>query len=84
MSTSSPSTAAAAPLPRSPAALAAALCALRTFVQRADAWLAARKRAREDRRTLAAMSDRELRDIGIDRGSVAAVADGAWTRDYPH
>jgi uncharacterized protein YjiS (DUF1127 family) len=29
------------------------------------------------------MSDRELIDIGIPRGSVHAVAERAWLRDYP-
>jgi uncharacterized protein YjiS (DUF1127 family) len=29
------------------------------------------------------MSDRELMDIGIPRGSLHAVAERAWLREYP-
>jgi uncharacterized protein YjiS (DUF1127 family) len=60
----------AATLPRSPAALGEALRALRAVAQRLDAWLEARKRAAEDRDTLARMSDRDLHDIGLERGCV--------------
>ena len=45
-------------------ALAVVLRALRTQARRLDAWFAARKRAAQDRRDLATMSDRELADIG--------------------
>ena len=54
--------------------------AVRSIAQRIDAWFEARKRAAEDREILANMSDRELRDIGIGRASVNAVADGTWMR----
>jgi uncharacterized protein YjiS (DUF1127 family) len=70
-------------MPRLPSAFIEAIRALRALAQRVDAWLEARKRAREDRYALAGMSDRELLDIGIDRGSVSDVADGTWTREYP-
>ena len=46
-----------------------------------DAWLAARRRASQDRDDLAAMSDRELCDIGLSRASVDAAAAGGWSRD---
>lgn len=46
---------------------------------RVDAWLEARRRAAAARIDLARMSDRELRDIGLDRGQIDAVADG-WSR----
>jgi uncharacterized protein YjiS (DUF1127 family) len=54
------------------------------FVTRAralDAWLAARRRVSQDRDDLAAMSDRELADIGLSRGSADAAATGIWSRD---
>ena len=46
-----------------------------------DAWLASQRRASRDRDDLAAMSDRELQDIGLSRGSADAAASGGWTRD---
>ena len=46
-----------------------------------DARIAAYKRAARDHCDLAAMSDRELKDIGIDRASIAAVASRDWTRE---
>jgi uncharacterized protein YjiS (DUF1127 family) len=46
-----------------------------------DAWLAARRRASQDRDDLASMSDRELCDIGLNRASVDAAATGSWSRD---
>jgi uncharacterized protein YjiS (DUF1127 family) len=55
--------------------------ALRRHARRLDAWLAARKRAAQDRTDLAAMSDRELADIGVSRASVDAIAAGSWSRD---
>ncbi|HVJ72433.1 MAG TPA: DUF1127 domain-containing protein [Casimicrobiaceae bacterium] len=62
-------------------ALAVVLRALRTQARRLDAWFAARKRAAQDRRDLATMSDRELADIGVSRASVDAIATGGWSRD---
>ena len=53
---------------------------LRSIARRIDAWLKIRRRAAEDRDTLAGMSDRDLRDIGIVRASVNAVAEGTWVR----
>jgi uncharacterized protein YjiS (DUF1127 family) len=46
-----------------------------------DARMAAHKRAARDHCDLAEMSDRELKDIGIDRASISAVASRDWTRD---
>ena len=57
-----------------------ALCA---FLRHAEAWHKQRRRAAADREALANMSDRELLDIGIPRGSLHAVAEQAWLRDYP-
>ena len=52
---------------------------LRT-ARRLDAWLAARAKARDDARCLQAMSDRELRDIGIDPARVhGAPRSRDWT-----
>jgi len=45
-----------------------------------DAWLEARRLAADARRDLSEMSDRELRDIGLDRGDLAAVALGRSPR----
>ncbi len=52
------------------AALALAGDALHGVARRLDAWLAARARSIEDSRALAAMSERELRDIGLDPARV--------------
>jgi uncharacterized protein YjiS (DUF1127 family) len=57
--------------------------ALRSLAQRLAAWHHAHKRAAEDRHTLASMSDRELRDIGVARASIDAIADGDWLREAP-
>jgi len=46
-----------------------------------DRWIARRRRTAADLAILAGMSDRELADIGIQRGSVAAIAAGTWLRD---
>jgi len=46
-----------------------------------ETWLAARRRASQDLDDLASMSDRELCDIGLNRASVDAAANGGWTRD---
>lgn len=62
-------------------ALAASAHALSALAQRLDAWLAHRKRAAQDYADLAQMSDRELRDIGIARDFLDAVADERWTRE---
>lgn len=48
---------------------------------RLDAWLGARRRAAQDHAALAAMSDRELADIGLPRASVDYAATSAWKRD---
>ena len=55
--------------------------ALRAVARRIDAWSAARARVAADREILANMSDRELLDIGLERGVARAVAEGRWTRD---
>jgi len=44
-----------------------------------DAWLAARGKVREDAQSLEGMTDRELRDIGIDP---ARVHPAPWVRDW--
>jgi uncharacterized protein YjiS (DUF1127 family) len=56
---------------------------LRRVALKIDGWLEARARAAANRDALACMSDRELLDIGIDRSSITAVADGRWVRDCP-
>ena len=48
--------------------------------QKLDAWLEARRLAADARRDLSEMSDRELRDIGLDRGDIAAVVKGGSPR----
>jgi len=53
------------------------------LLRHAEAWHQRTRRAAADREALAHMSDRELIDIGIPRGSVHAVAERAWLRDYP-
>lgn len=63
------------------ARLAVLVAAVRTGLERFDAWLAARRRAAQDRADLAAMGDRELADIGLPRASVEPTARGAWSRD---
>ena len=45
-----------------------------------DAWLVMRQRAAAARRDLRAMSDRELRDIGLTRSDVDYVANGGTRR----
>jgi uncharacterized protein YjiS (DUF1127 family) len=66
-------------------ALARSLTTLAAVLARAaaacDRRIAARRRMAADLAALAAMSDRELADFGVERGSVAAVAAGAWRRD---
>lgn len=55
---------------------------LGAIAQRLDARLAARDRAAADAAALCAMSERELRDIGIDRGFIGRAAGDAWARDW--
>ncbi len=57
--------------------------ALRAIARSIDAWLAARQRAAQDLDAFASMSDRELRDIGMNRASTNFVALGGRIRDYP-
>jgi uncharacterized protein YjiS (DUF1127 family) len=52
---------------------------LQWAARRMDAWLAARAKARDDAQCLQAMSERELRDIGIDPARVRAPWTGDWT-----
>ena len=54
---------------------------LRSAAWRLDAWLAARTKAEHDSRALVAMSERELRDIGIDPVRLGTMPD-RWTRDW--
>lgn len=44
-----------------------------------DAWLARRAKSRDDSAALDAMSERELRDIGLDP---ARARPAEWTRDW--
>jgi len=60
-----------------------ALRGLRGLFARFTAWLDARQRAYDDDGALAQLSDRDLHDIGLDRGFVSAVARGRWTREGP-
>jgi uncharacterized protein YjiS (DUF1127 family) len=61
--------------------LHAAAVGLHAAAARVDAWIARRRRAEEDLDALSAMSERELRDIGIGRGNVDAIARMQWTRE---
>jgi uncharacterized protein YjiS (DUF1127 family) len=75
--------------PTGPAALIFQLAALlhdaagelRALAMRVDARMAERKRQQETRRILAEMSDRELRDIGLDRAQLRAVHAGHPVRE---
>ncbi len=60
-----------------------ALTTLQAIARSIDAWLAARQRAAQDLDAFASMSDRELRDIGMNRASTNFVALGGRIRDYP-
>ena len=60
-----------------------AINALHAIARSIDAWLAARQRAAQDLDAFASMSDRELRDIGMNRASTHFVALGGRIRDYP-
>lgn len=55
--------------------------ALHAIARAVDAWSTARARVAADREILAKMSDRELLDIGLERGVARAAAEGRWTRD---
>jgi uncharacterized protein YjiS (DUF1127 family) len=44
-----------------------------------DSWLAARAKAHDDAHALEAMSERELRDIGLDPGRIN---NAQWPRDW--
>lgn len=66
--------------PTAPWTGSASLEMLAGLTRRVREWLDTRQRGAGDRTILAAMSDRELRDIGIERASVNAVADGLWMR----
>lgn len=84
MNTTMPSPIAAA-RPPSPvlSMFSAAIDALHAIARSIDAWLAARQRAAEDLDAFASMSERELRDIGMNRASTNFVALGGRIRDYP-
>ena len=62
-------------------ALRAGADALHRSAQRLDAWLAARAKSSDDRDALRAMSERELRDIGLDPARVHGPAE-PWLRDW--
>jgi uncharacterized protein YjiS (DUF1127 family) len=66
-----------------PRRMAAARDALRALLRHLNAWHQRQRRAAADREALINMSDRELADIGIPRGSVQAAADRTWLRDCP-
>lgn len=51
-----------------------------TAAVKLDAWLEARRLAADAWRDLSEMSDRELRDIGLDRADVGAVVKGGSPR----
>jgi uncharacterized protein YjiS (DUF1127 family) len=53
--------------------------ALHALAKRLDDWLAARAKSIDDHNALGAMSERELRDIGIDP---ARVHGQPWLRDW--
>jgi uncharacterized protein YjiS (DUF1127 family) len=53
---------------------------LATDAHNLDAWLEARRLAANARRDLTEMSDRELRDIGLDRADIRVVASGGSPR----
>jgi uncharacterized protein YjiS (DUF1127 family) len=52
---------------------------LQRAARRMDAWLAARAKGREDAQALEAMTERELRDIGIDP---ARIHPAPWVKDW--
>lgn len=61
--------------------LAAFARVLGRAAERLDAWFAARAKARADGIALLAMSERELKDIGIDPGRIGAGPE-TWRRDW--
>ena len=71
----------AATIAPSSATLRNLIDALHAIARCIDAWSASRARVAADREILASMSDRELLDIGLERGVARAVAEGRWTRD---
>ena len=68
-------------LARTFAGVGDALASLMSLVEVLDRFIATQRRAGQDRLDLAAMSDRELADIGLPRASIDVAARGAWTRD---
>jgi uncharacterized protein YjiS (DUF1127 family) len=62
--------------------LVACAAAVRRNAQRLNAWTLARDKAADDHYALLAMSERELRDIGIDASQIRAVTKGDWVRDW--
>lgn len=71
---------AAAALVRVAIALTSVARMLRSTARHLDASLAARAKAADDSLALLAMSERELRDIGIDPVRLGTMPD-RWTRD---
>ena len=61
-------------------ALTAVASALLASSERLEAWLRARAKSDDDSLALGAMSERELRDIGIDPVRLGTMPD-RWTRD---
>jgi uncharacterized protein YjiS (DUF1127 family) len=49
-----------------------------TFFERLGAALAKRKEARQTFKTLHALTDRELSDIGISRGDIRSISNDTW------
>jgi uncharacterized protein YjiS (DUF1127 family) len=70
------------PLSRTIELLDAIATALRALAAPIDAWLAQRRHSTRDYCELAGMSERELRDIGVSRANLRAIADEAWVRDW--
>lgn len=62
--------------------LAGAAVALGRIGLQLDGWFAAQAKARDDSTALQAMSERELRDIGLDPARVG-LQPAAWNRDWP-
>ena len=60
--------------------LHAGACKVGLAARKLDAWLEARRMAADARRDLSEMSERELRDIGLDHGDIAAVVQGGSPR----
>jgi len=53
---------------------------VRRAAHRLDAWLEARRHSADARAALSEMSDRELRDIGLDRADIREVVKGGSPR----